>query len=143
MQEKEPVVIEKEMQITLDDKTTVNYNLVPDSNCDGLPLILKSEKGLYEDRGIQDVELEKIIGSGRFKDYDVNFMPKSPDLRWKIVYKSMRDNGEIPGKGSPISTYLIDGFYYIGSDGNRRVSVAKTLGWKKIKCEVIAVSPTE
>ncbi len=93
-------------------------------------------------KGLQDVPLEKITGSvGRYRDFDVNFLPKKTGMRdrWSRVYAKANSQTGLP----PIELYKIGDVYFV-RDGNHRVSVARQLGSKTIEAHVTELpSPVE
>lgn len=91
------------------------------------------------DRGVQEVPLQKIIGSvNRIQDFDRNFLPlRDNDIyRWADVKTAMTSphNMGVP----PVSLYQIgDAFFVL--DGNHRVSIAKEMGLDTIEAYVTEV----
>lgn len=76
--------------------------------------------------GLQQVELEKIIGStGRYKDFDRAFLPTQTHTRdrWMNVDRARYDQINLP----PVELYKIGDIYFV-RDGNHRVSVAREWG---------------
>jgi len=88
------------------------------------------------------VEVDRIVGSmNRSQDYGADWRPLKPDPPWESIHKAAKE-GKDPGEMSdqmPVVLYKHKGEYWIGDDGNRRVSVAKLLGRKTLKAEVIDV----
>lgn len=85
-------------------------------------------------KGLQEVPLEKIAGSvGRYRDFDVNFLPKKVEMRdrWSRVYAQANSMTGLP----PIELYKVGDVYFV-RDGNHRVSVARQLGAKTIEAHV-------
>jgi hypothetical protein len=85
-------------------------------------------------RGLQDVELDKIVGSvGRYRDFTTNFLPRSAKMqeRWSRVYAQASSMVGLP----PIELYKIGNAYFV-RDGNHRVSVAQQMGSKTIQAHV-------
>ena len=78
------------------------------------------------DRGLQDVPLDKIVGSvGRYKDFTRDFLPKSEAdrERWARVKTAVEDLTGVP----PIEVYKLGEAYFV-IDGNHRVSIARRVG---------------
>ena len=74
-------------------------------------------------RGVQDVPLERIVGSvGRYKDFTRRFLPRQDGLegRWRRIDQLMT-----LGPGLPPVELLKGGDVYFVRDGNHRVSVAR------------------
>jgi hypothetical protein len=89
-------------------------------------------------RGMQVVELEKIVGSeGRYRDFSKEFLPRYEYLRkrWEGIDKAHLKNIILP----PIKLYKIGEIYFV-RDGNHRVSVAKLQGVRNIDAEVIELT---
>lgn len=85
-------------------------------------------------KGIQDVPLEKIVGSvGRYREFTRSFLPKSNEMkeRWSRVYAVATS---LEGF-APIEVYKIGDLYFV-RDGNHRVSVARHLDSKTIEAHV-------
>jgi hypothetical protein len=127
--------------LKINDKE-ICYDLYPNTNAlsigDVYPEWYKLEE---KELGIRNVSVKKIVGatSTRKTEYDKNFMPKNPDTRWLIVLESVLKNGYKLNKRSPPVLLKMGGRYFVSSDGNRRVSVAKLLEIRKIKAEVIEI----
>jgi hypothetical protein len=86
------------------------------------------------DKGMQEVEIEKIIGSlNRYEDFDDSFLPKQTYTRdrWQQIDRALMRGENLP----PIDLYKIGDFYFV-IDGNHRVSVAKEKGQKFIDAHV-------
>ncbi|MGL4254028.1 MAG: hypothetical protein ACRCR2_08295 [Fusobacteriaceae bacterium] len=84
--------------------------------------------------GIQEVPLEKIVGSvHKTADFNSEFIPINPvtEVRWCNIYAKFLEDGNLP----PVSLYKIKDEYFV-YDGNHRVSVAKYLNFNKIEAEV-------
>ncbi|MBK8899653.1 MAG: universal stress protein [Anaerolineaceae bacterium] len=89
------------------------------------------------DRGLQDIPVDKIIGSvGRYKDFTRSFLPKSDksEERWARVKAAVSDMTGVP----PIEVYQLGDAYFV-IDGNHRVSIAKQLGMPTISAFVTEV----
>lgn len=87
--------------------------------------------------GLQMVPLEKIVGStGRYHDFDRAFLPRHPHLqdRWMSVDKAYHEGVTLP----PVKLVKIGEAYFV-SDGNHRVSVARTRGQDLIDAYVIEI----
>ena len=77
------------------------------------------------ERGLQDIPVDKIIGSvGRYKDFTRSFLPKtdSGGQRWARVKAAISDLSGVP----PIEVYQLGDAYFV-IDGNHRVSIARQL----------------
>jgi hypothetical protein len=77
------------------------------------------------ERGLQDIPVDKIIGSvGRYKDFTRSFLPKSDSgsHRWASVKAAVSDLSGLP----PIEVYQLGDAYFV-IDGNHRVSIARQL----------------
>lgn len=75
------------------------------------------------ERGLQDIPVDKIIGSvGRYKDFTRSFLPKSDigSERWARVKAANADLSGLP----PIEVYQLGDAYFV-IDGNHRVSIAR------------------
>lgn len=85
-----------------------------------------------------DVEIDRIIGSsGRYRDFDVNYLPKRrvKDDRWVNVAQAHFEGITLP----PVMLYQIQDAYYV-EDGNHRVSVARLLKHKSIRAQVVTLT---
>ena len=88
-------------------------------------------------RGLQDIPLERIIGSvGRYRDFTRDFLPLGDNdaQRWARVKTVMNDAGGLP----PIEVYKLGDVYFV-KDGNHRVSVARRIGAETIEAYVTEV----
>ncbi len=84
-------------------------------------------------RGLQNVPLDKIIGSaGRYDDFTRTFMPRKSSMqkRWEQV-DNLVDHGGWP----PAELYQVSDIYFV-HDGHHRVSVARQLGAETIEAHV-------
>jgi len=85
-------------------------------------------------KGLQEIELDKIVGStGRYRDFNRTFLPKS-DLtadRWRRVDAVTHEQGT-----PPIEVYKVGDVYFV-RDGNHRVSVARMHETETIEAYVI------
>lgn len=84
-------------------------------------------------RGLQQVELDKIVGSvGRYHDFTRTFLPliESDRVRWQRIAELQYEQG-LP----PIELYKVGDAYFV-KDGNHRVSVAREFGAKTIEAYV-------
>lgn len=88
------------------------------------------------DLGIQQVPLERIVGSSRTRDFDLAFNPKrrGPDGRWLQIAQASLNGVALP----PPRLLKIDRSYLV-VDGNHRVSVARALGQRFIKALVVEI----
>jgi nucleotide-binding universal stress UspA family protein len=92
------------------------------------------------DRGLQDVPIEKIVGSvGRYGDYSRSFLPllDSDKERWVGVMVELT----APGRAGlpPVELYKIGDAYFV-KDGHHRISVAKRIHAKYISAYVTEIS---
>ncbi|GAB4440998.1 MAG: universal stress protein [Anaerolineae bacterium] len=88
-------------------------------------------------RGLQEIPLEKIVGSvGRYQDFTRSFLPKndSNKERWARVKAAITDMKGMP----PIDVYQLGEVYFV-NDGNHRVSVARQLGVATISAYVTEI----
>ncbi len=86
-------------------------------------------------RGIQSVEIAKIVGSvDRYYDFDRAFMPTQTFTRerWWRVGSAFMENIKLP----PVQLYKAGDVYFV-IDGNHRISVARELGQEYIDAEVL------
>ncbi len=86
-------------------------------------------------RGLQEIELDKIVGStGRYRDFTRTFLPKNDltEQRWQRVDAVAHSGNGFP----PIEVYKVGEVYFV-RDGNHRVSVARAHGAKTIEAYVI------
>jgi hypothetical protein len=78
-------------------------------------------------RGVQDIPLDKIIGSmGRYQDFVQAFLPTSESMRgrWQSVAAAyLNPNSRVL---PPIEVCQVGAYYFV-RDGNHRVSVARHL----------------
>lgn len=99
-------------------------------------LLSQAKIGQRYDLGIQQVPIEGIVGSGRWRDFDLSFSPKRQDSDGRWLHQA-----EARQKGSswaPVQLLKINGRYFV-VDGNHRISVAKALGHEVIKARVLEV----
>lgn len=88
-------------------------------------------------RGLQDIPLDKIVGSvGRYQDFTRSFLPKqdSDEERWAKVKTAVEDLSGVP----PIEVYQVGEAYFV-RDGNHRVSIARQLDVPSISAYVTEV----
>lgn len=86
------------------------------------------------DRGLQEIELDKIVGSlGRDREFSRSFLPKHDYTRerWQRVASLFDDRGF-----KPITVYKVSEVYFV-VDGNHRVSVSRARGFKTIEAYVV------
>ena len=86
------------------------------------------------DLGVQDVPLDKIVGSvGRYEDFTREFLPRRDDQeeRWRQVYDLSTSMTGFP----PVELFKVGDAYFV-RDGNHRVSVARANGAKMIEAYV-------
>ena len=87
-----------------------------------------------ERRGLQDVEIDKIVGSvGRDWEFTRTFLPKSSFIRdrWQQI-ADLSPCQDVP----PVLVYKVSDIYFV-VDGHHRVSVCRSRGAKNIKAFVI------
>jgi len=99
-------------------------------------LILKNlSNQTYRNLGLQRVPMEKIVGSGRYHDFDLAFSARrgERDARWQSIASARRQGIKLP----PPLLYQV-GDAYIVEDGNHRISVARAAGQESIEANVIA-----
>lgn len=107
-------------------------------------LLLETEIGARENLGTIELPLKKVIGTysaGRSTSFAVNFMPllglgTEFAIKWKAVYAyQLRE-----GIQDPIKVFeFLNRFYVV--EGNKRVSVLKTLDAGSIRGEVTRLVP--
>ncbi|HRQ36653.1 MAG TPA: universal stress protein [Chloroflexota bacterium] len=88
-------------------------------------------------RGLQEIPLDKIIGSvGRYKDFTRSFLPRQDSIehRWAKVKTAVHDLTGVPA----IEVYQLGDAYFV-IDGNHRVSVAREMGLPTISAYVTEV----
>jgi len=88
-------------------------------------------------RGIQEVPVEKVIGSvNRYRDFDRIFLPTQTFTanRWRSISRAFYEEKSLP----PVSLYKLGDVYFV-LDGNHRISVAREQGQLYIDAEVIEV----
>ncbi len=86
------------------------------------------------DLGVQDVPLDKIVGSvGRYEDFTREFLPRRDDQedRWRQVYDLSTSMTGFP----PVELFKVGDAYFV-RDGNHRVSVARANDAKTIEAYV-------
>lgn len=92
---------------------------------------LRQQSPLY--RGIQDVPIEKVIGSvGRYDDMTRTFLPLNDGLkeRWVKMAELARSEG-----WPPVELYKVGDVFFV-RDGNHRLSAANQLGYPTIEAHV-------
>lgn len=88
-------------------------------------------------RGIQEVPVEKVIGSvNRYRDFDRVFLPTQTFTanRWRSISRAFYEAKSLP----PVSLYKLGDVYFV-LDGNHRISVAREQGQLYVDAEVIEV----
>lgn len=86
------------------------------------------------DRGLQDVQLDQIVGSlGRADEFDREFLPRREALRER--WQQIEDLAEGPIGFPPVELYKVGGAYFV-VDGHHRVSVARSLQAPTIEARV-------
>ena len=89
------------------------------------------------DRGVQTIALDQIVGSlGRARDFTRDFLPlnETTSDRWRRLREAWEAMVSLP----PIEVYQVGECYFI-SDGNHRVSVARSMGNSHIEARVLEV----
>lgn len=87
------------------------------------------------DIGMQEIEIEKIIGSlNRYQDFDDSFLPRQTHTRrrWENIDRVYMQGEYLP----PVEVYKVGEFFFV-IDGNHRVSVAREKGQVYIDAHVI------
>ena len=87
------------------------------------------------DMGMQEIEIDKIIGSlNRYQDFDDSFLPRQTHTRkrWENIDRVYLQGEYLP----PVEVYKVGAFYFV-IDGNHRVSVARERGQLYIDAHVI------
>jgi hypothetical protein len=87
------------------------------------------------DMGMQEIEIDKIIGSlNRYQDFDDSFLPRQTHTRkrWENIDRVYLQGEYLP----PVEVYKVGEFYFV-IDGNHRVSVAREKGQVFIDAHVI------
>ncbi|MCB0209730.1 MAG: hypothetical protein KDJ52_10385 [Anaerolineae bacterium] len=90
-------------------------------------------------RGLQEVELDKIIGStGRYRDFTRSFLPKNNTTqdRWRRI-----DAVAVHEGYPPVELYKVGDVYFV-RDGNHRISVARMNKAETIEAYVIEYKTT-
>jgi hypothetical protein len=90
------------------------------------------------DLGVRDIPLAQIRGSEKQSpDFDVSFLPRRAHVRrrWVRVYTEMEEGSPVP----PIDVYQVGDVYFV-KHGHHRVSVARRLGWERIRAHVVEVT---
>lgn len=94
----------------------------------------KLEIWFADDRGIQNVPMESIVGSeGRYHAFTRSFLPLQEDLRdrWKKIDQVRESGQSLP----PVELYKVSNAFFV-KDGHHRISVARTKGAKYIEARV-------
>jgi uncharacterized membrane protein YgaE (UPF0421/DUF939 family) len=90
------------------------------------------------DVGVRDIPLAQIRGpEKRSLDFDVSFLPRRRQVRrrWVRLYTEMEEGRPV----APIDVYQVGDAYFV-KHGHHRVSVARRLGWERIRAHVVAVT---
>jgi hypothetical protein len=86
------------------------------------------------ERGIQEVPLNRIIGSlGRDHEFTRAFLPRQESLRKR--WEEIKDLAEGPSGFPPVELYYVKDVYFV-VDGHHRVSVARAVGASTIEARV-------
>ena len=86
------------------------------------------------ERGLQQVPLDKIVGSvGKYREFTRSFWPKQEKLRerWKWIYVAAHSFHGLP----PVELYQVGEVFFV-KDGNHRISVARELGNRSVEAYV-------
>jgi uncharacterized membrane protein YgaE (UPF0421/DUF939 family) len=89
------------------------------------------------DLGVREIPIAQIKGTeSRAPDFDASFQPRSRRLQqhWVQAFTLMEQGVDPP----PIEVYQVGEVYFI-KDGHTRVSVARHLGWDKIRARVVEI----
>ncbi len=89
-------------------------------------------------RGVHDIPIARIRGSeNRSADFDASFLPRRRNVRrrWVELFTTMQEGVQPP----PIDVYQLGDAYFV-KDGHHRVSVARHLGWDRIRANVVEVT---
>ena len=108
-------------------------------------MISYTEVAAFENLGIMDIPLSKIVGTktvGRSNAFANNFMPLLPEEsefgnKWAAVYNHQIDDGI----NDPIIAFEFMNQFYV-QEGNKRVSVMKYLKTYSLAASVTRVVPT-
>lgn len=87
------------------------------------------------DLGVREIPLTQIKGAESYSpDFDPSFLPRSRHLRqrWVQLYERMERGDQMP----PIEVYLVGNSYFVRK-GHHQVSVARHLGWTKLRARVV------
>jgi hypothetical protein len=90
-----------------------------------------------QDLGLQVVDIDTIVGTvDRTREFDRGFRPISGRVRgrWERIAAAARRGDPLP----PVSLYRVSDLHFV-RDGHHRVSVARTVGWRKIDAYVTEV----
>jgi uncharacterized membrane protein YgaE (UPF0421/DUF939 family) len=90
------------------------------------------------DLGVRDIPLAQVRGSERQSlDFDVSFLPRRRHVRrrWVRTYTEMEEGRPV----TPIDVYQVGDTYFV-KHGHHRVSVARRLGWERIRAHVVEVN---
>jgi uncharacterized membrane protein YgaE (UPF0421/DUF939 family) len=90
------------------------------------------------DRGLRDIPVGRIRGpESPSLDFDLSFLPRGRHLltQWVRLYMQMEEGRPI----DPIDVYQVGDAYFL-KHGHDRVSVARRLGWARIRAHVVEVT---
>jgi hypothetical protein len=91
---------------------------------------------------VEGVEVARIVGSAmRPNDFFADFTPVAQDARLKRVQEAFAEGMGMDelNNATPIELIERRGEYFVGNDGNRRVSVAKQNKVRTLRCEVTRI----
>ena len=98
------------------------------------------------DMGIIDIPADRIAGTcyvGRRNAFAANFMPLlSPESEFALKWVNLCESAMEIGVREPISCFEFMGRFYV-QEGNKRVSVQKSLGAAAISAKVTRILPAE
>ncbi len=91
--------------------------------------------------GVREVNVRDIVGVTRLNQprFNRDWTPteQSSDQRWLDIVEFVQKNGRIPEDRNPIELVLLDGKYYVDTDGCRRVAAAHLFKLEKVTANVI------
>jgi hypothetical protein len=88
----------------------------------------------FIDRGIQEVPLDRIVGSlGREREFTREFLPRHESLRKR--WQEVQDLAEGPAGFPPVELYYVHDVYFV-VDGHHRISVVRAMGAQTIEARV-------
>lgn len=90
----------------------------------------------FRNLGLQQVPIERIVGSGRYRDFSLTFRPlrQESNGRWQSIASARRQGVKLP----PPLLYQVGDAYFV-EDGNHRISVARSEGQEYIEANVVVI----